>query len=221
MATGQRPVDRPALHFKDVCKRDLKLADIDPGTWEQIADNRSAWRSAVRKGVRTGEDQRNRLLEGKRQRRKERQESLDSKQPSTYRCTTCYRDCHSRIGLVSPARSCSKQNWWPNTWCFILSDKIDGCLLLQIFPSRLVPVLVKWPTCLRVPKVTRESIEEMVEMVRENRSLYDPTCADHMDATMSNNIWHSIPQCPITCSMFPALFPETLCNTRRPIYSHH
>ena len=70
----------------------------------------------------------------------------------------------------------------------------------------------------RGPKVTRESIEEMVEMVRENRSLYDPTCEDHMDATMSNNIWHSIPQCPITCSMFPALFSETLCNTRsRPI----
>ena len=73
----------------------------------------------------------------------------------------------------------------------------------------------------RVQKVMRESIGEMVEMMRENRNLYDPTCADHMDATMLNNIWHSIRQCPITCSMFPALFSETLCNTCRPIKLHH
>ena len=110
LATGHHPVGCPALCFKDVCKRALKLADIDPGSWEQIADNRSAWQSAVRKGVRTGEDKRNRLLEDKRQRRKERQESLDSKQPSTFCCTTCDRDCHSRIGLVSHTRRCFKQN---------------------------------------------------------------------------------------------------------------
>ena len=66
LATGHRPAGHPALHFKDVCKRDLQLADIDPGTWEQIADDRSAWWSAVRKGVRTGEDKQNRLLEDKR-----------------------------------------------------------------------------------------------------------------------------------------------------------
>ena len=110
LATGHHPAGRPALRFKDVCKRDLKLADIGPGTWEQIADDRSAWRSAVRKGVRTGENKRNRLLEDKRQRRKERQESLDCNQPSTFCCITCDRDCHSRIGLVSHARHCSKQN---------------------------------------------------------------------------------------------------------------
>ena len=61
----------------------------------------------------------------------------------------------------------------------------------------------------RVLKVTRESIEEMVEIVREDRSLYDPTRADHKDASMSNNIWHNIPQCAITCFMFPALFSKS------------
>ena len=110
LATGHHPAGRLALRFKDVCKRDLKLADIDPGTWEQIAGDRSAWRSAVRKGVRSGEHKQNRLLEDKRQRMKECQESLDSTQPSTFHCTTCDRDCHSRIGLVSHARRCSKQN---------------------------------------------------------------------------------------------------------------
>ena len=66
LATGHCPTGHQALHFKDVCKSDLKLADIDPGSWEQIADDRSAWRSAVQKEVRTGEDKRNRLLEDKR-----------------------------------------------------------------------------------------------------------------------------------------------------------
>ena len=103
LATGHHPAGRPALRFKDVCKRDLKLADIDPGSWEQIADDCSTWRTAVRKGVRTGEDKQNGLLEDKGQGRKERQESLDSNQLSTFRCTTCDRDCHSRIGLDSHA----------------------------------------------------------------------------------------------------------------------
>ena len=110
LATGHRPAGHPALRFKDVCKRDLKLADIDPGSWEQIADDRSAWHSAVRKGVRTGGVKQNGLLEDKRQRRKECLESLDSNRPSAFHCTTCHRDCHSRIGLVSHARRCSKQN---------------------------------------------------------------------------------------------------------------
>ena len=38
LATGHCPAGCPALHFKDVCKRDLKLADIDLGSWDQITD---------------------------------------------------------------------------------------------------------------------------------------------------------------------------------------
>ena len=53
LATGKPPAGRPALRFQDVCKRDFILADIDPGTWEQIADDHSAWRSVVQKGIRT------------------------------------------------------------------------------------------------------------------------------------------------------------------------
>ena len=84
-----------------------------------------------------------------------------------------------------------------------------------------LPCIREVASMLRVSKMTRESIKEILEMVRENKSLYDPTYADHLDATMSNNIWHSIPQCPITRSMFLALFSETLYNTHRPIYLHH
>jgi len=109
LAMGHCPAGRSALCFKDVCKRDLKLADIVPGTWEQIADNHIAWWSAIRKGVEAGEDKRNRPLEDRRQRRKERQESLESRQHPVFHCTICGRDCHSRIGLVSHARHCSNK----------------------------------------------------------------------------------------------------------------
>ena len=66
-----------------------------------------------------------------------------------------------------------------------------------------------------------KDLECVQNHVRQNRRLYDPTCADHMGVTMSNNIWHSIPQCSITCFMFPALFSETLYSTYRPIFSYH
>nr|KAG5686812.1 hypothetical protein BaRGS_032029 [Batillaria attramentaria] len=41
---GSRPTGRPQLRFKDVCKRDMKLADIDPSTWEGAAEDRQLWR---------------------------------------------------------------------------------------------------------------------------------------------------------------------------------
>ena len=52
LAMGRRPVGRPALRFKDVCKRDLKLTDINTGSWESLAVDRSGWRQAVQAGVR-------------------------------------------------------------------------------------------------------------------------------------------------------------------------
>ena len=55
LALGCRPVGRPALRYKGLCKRDLKLTTINPDSWEKFADDRDGWRHAVRKGVRSGE----------------------------------------------------------------------------------------------------------------------------------------------------------------------
>lgn len=55
LAVGRRPTGRPALRFKDVCKRDMKSTGIDPNIWESLADDRSGWRHAVNEGVRGGE----------------------------------------------------------------------------------------------------------------------------------------------------------------------
>ena len=42
------------------------------------------------------------------------------------------------------------------------------------------------------PKVSVESVEEMIELVRQNSSLYGPASPDHMDSVVSANIWKSI-----------------------------
>ena len=83
LAPGCRPVGRPALRYKDVCKRDLKLTDINPDSWEKLADDRDGWRHAVRDGVSRGKVKKNLQLEDKRSKRKERQQTVDSNQPST------------------------------------------------------------------------------------------------------------------------------------------
>ena len=76
-----------------------------------------------------------------------------------------------------------------------------------MFPSQLVcREVTDMP---RFPKLTRKyHAKEMVEMVRENWSLYD-----HMDLILLD-----LPQCPITCSHVPSTFSETsLYSTHRPI----
>ena len=56
LAFGRRPAGRPALCYKDVYKRDLKVTDIDTGSWESLAEDRGRWRQAVQSGVRRGEE---------------------------------------------------------------------------------------------------------------------------------------------------------------------
>ena len=102
---GSRPTGRPHLRFKDVCKRDMKLADIDPNTWESAADNRQLWRATVSEGTKRAETKRNDQLADKRARRKARAASVSA--PTSYTCVKCSRDCHSRVGFYSHSRRCN------------------------------------------------------------------------------------------------------------------
>ena len=43
LATGLRKRGRPCLRYKDVCKRDMLQANIDPKTWESLAAERTLW----------------------------------------------------------------------------------------------------------------------------------------------------------------------------------
>ena len=60
LCTGSRPRGRPMLRFKDVAKRDLVALDIDNERWEELAEDRTGWRNALRKG---GEELEARWLE--------------------------------------------------------------------------------------------------------------------------------------------------------------
>ncbi|KAL9951447.1 hypothetical protein ACROYT_G044108 [Oculina patagonica] len=86
---GSRPVGRPKLRFKDVCKRDMKKAEIDPNTWEELADIRVAWQHAVSSGVGRAENTRSDQRALKKTRRKTTAASIAA--PSSFVCVICNR----------------------------------------------------------------------------------------------------------------------------------
>ena len=101
---GTRPVGRPLLRFKDVCKRDLRLAEFNPNTWEDLAQDHTTWRHGVKEGVLMAETKARAEATIKRAARKEQQVSVC--EATNYICTSCNKDCHSRIGLLSHSRAC-------------------------------------------------------------------------------------------------------------------
>ena len=113
LAAGMRPTGRPYLRFKDACNRDLKGAVISLDQWEQVAEDRKEWRSAVKNGCPHAEEERLQLMEDKRQRRKaSRSQTQSQTQPhgqvfysfnpnspyNNFICPKCNRLCQSRIG---------------------------------------------------------------------------------------------------------------------------
>ena len=109
LTSGSRPVGRPMLRYKDVCKRDMKSAEINPDSWEAVAADRSNWRHMVCTGVRRAEARREELWQDKRERLRARAASAPS-QPTSYPSSNCNKDCLSRIGLYSHSRRCSAAN---------------------------------------------------------------------------------------------------------------
>lgn len=106
LATGTRSAGRPLLRFKDVCKRDMKAANINTDTWEDAAANRCSWRQSVIRGICTAEEKLSNQWAEKRIKRKAAE--TNAYQPSSYVCPKCHKDCHSKIGLYSHKRSCKK-----------------------------------------------------------------------------------------------------------------
>ncbi len=51
LATGSRPAGRPVLHYKDVCKHNLKASNINPAGWEAVAADRNGWMLAIKAGI--------------------------------------------------------------------------------------------------------------------------------------------------------------------------
>ena len=72
LASGSRDRGRPHLRFRDACKRDATDCCIDCNNWEWLASDRTAWRSAVTKGVAASDKNRASRAKDKKKKRKDR-----------------------------------------------------------------------------------------------------------------------------------------------------
>ncbi len=125
LAEGSRLIGRPRLRYKDICKKDMKLSDINIGTWESRAEDRSAWHFVVRQGVQKAEETRIKNLATKRVKRKEKQlqPQLAS---SSFICRKCSRDCHSSIGFIATRKGADRWNFIKlDDYIYILET--EGC----------------------------------------------------------------------------------------------
>ena len=104
LAKGKRTAGRPHLRYKDVCKRDLNAIDIDTNSWEDLATDRCGWRQALSAGLEAGERNLQQVAEKNRLRRKRNADRPPTN--TAFQCLKCSKDCHSRVGLYSPSRSC-------------------------------------------------------------------------------------------------------------------
>ena len=105
LATGTRPLGRPSLRFKDICKRDLKDCGIEPADLQTASSNRTNWRTVSRLGSRQDEERKLSQQRKKKDERKQKSSSAPEKSPA-FSCTRCGRACHSRIGLYSHSKRC-------------------------------------------------------------------------------------------------------------------
>ena len=94
LCLGTRPTGRPALRFKDVCKRDMKACDIDTSSWETAAHNRTTSRKITHDGMKKNDKKRHHKCQEKR--------NKPPPQPPAdpaLKCNNCNKVCGSRIGL--------------------------------------------------------------------------------------------------------------------------
>ena len=55
LTSGQRSTGCPQLRYKDACKRDMKVLDININYWEDLAANHTSWRSTLHKQLQSSE----------------------------------------------------------------------------------------------------------------------------------------------------------------------
>ena len=108
LAEGKRAVGRPKLRFKDICKNSMEDFSIDCNDWENLASDRSAWRSSLRTAAKNYDNVLLNKLIQKRQTRKD-----GGQNNTSLICSHCGRICKSMIGRISHERSCSIRQQLP------------------------------------------------------------------------------------------------------------
>ena len=95
LVNGRRRVGGQKLRYRDVMKRHLKAMDIPTDNWEELARDRSKWRSAIHAGRAKIE---RRIIDASALRHHRRHN------PGTYQCGPCGRLFHTERGLQQHRR---------------------------------------------------------------------------------------------------------------------
>ena len=101
LSAGDRHAGGQRKRYKDVLKSTLKACIIPLGTWQAMAQDRTAWRAATRKGTENFEKTRLESLDQKRLARKNR---IPNPNTATS-CQICGKTCASAFGLRAHMRS--------------------------------------------------------------------------------------------------------------------
>ena len=104
LSTGKRPAGGQRKRYKDSLKVSLKSFNIDITDWENLAQDRSTWRSKITRGARTAELRHTADAQRKRAARKDRTTNTHMSN-ADYMCPTCGRGFCARIGLYSHLRT--------------------------------------------------------------------------------------------------------------------
>ena len=122
LSTGKRHKGGQRKRYKDVLKSTLKAYNIPVDEWQALAQDRPAWRAAIRKGTKHFERSRLQSLDDKRSARKNRVPNPSTAVP----CQLCGKICASTFGLQ--AHMHKHQHWRVN---FVF----EGLLLFVIWNS--------------------------------------------------------------------------------------
>ena len=116
LSSGARSRGGQRKRYKDTLKQTLKMTGMDTETWHELAENRTGWRQAVKKGVRSFEAERLKARADKRQKRKAKEaqdihvEVQQIPDSADFVCETCGRAFKSKIGLYSHSRTHPQQH---------------------------------------------------------------------------------------------------------------
>ena len=102
---GKRKQGGQRKRYKDVLKASpLKSYEIDPSSFENIANKHTLWRTSCNNGLKIFETARTARLREQRRRRHAGDIGPQPSPDSQFVCGDCQRICASRIGLISHRR---------------------------------------------------------------------------------------------------------------------
>ena len=103
---GKRSNGGQKKRYKDILKVSLKDFSIPTVSWEQIAQDRTKWRSLIKRGAGEYEAKRISEAEQKRAQRKARTKASPTELSSSdLSCSICNRQFRAKIGLISHLRT--------------------------------------------------------------------------------------------------------------------